>query len=177
MAFKVIASSTPMALTRLGQICLAIAGISVLAVGGALAVEHIGGIAPCPLCLDQRIVYYAAIPLALIALALVPGNIRLCRIILAILAVGFLVNAGLGIYHSGIEWGWWAGPQGCSGAATIAKTPGALLESLKNPVVIRCDEAALRVLGVSLAGYSALVSALLAAVSALGAAAGQNLAR
>lgn len=177
MQYKVIASSQRLFSTRLGQICLAIAFVSAAAVGGALAIEHIGGIPPCPLCLDQRIAYYAAIPLSVIAFALVPGNVPLARVILAVIAVGFLVNAGLGVYHSGIEWGWWAGPEGCSGGGAIATTPDALLESLKAPQVIRCDEAALRIFGLSLAGYSAMISAVLAALAGLGAAAGRTLAR
>ena len=177
MAYNVVASGTGGFTSRLGLICLAIVVLSAAALGGALAIEHIGGIAPCPLCLDQRIAYYAAVPLALLAFMLLPGNLRFCRVILALLAVGFLVNAGLGIYHSGIEWGWWPGPDTCSGVGTIATTPGALLESLKNPRVVRCDDAALRILGLSLAGYSALVSALLAALAGLSAAAGRSLTR
>lgn len=177
MAYNVVASSTGGFALRLGQICLIIAFVSAAALGGALAIEHIGGIAPCPLCLDQRIAYYAAIPLALLAFVSLRGNISLARIILALLAVGFLVNAGLGVYHSGVEWGWWAGPDTCSGMGAIATTPGALLESLKNPRVVRCDEAALRIVGLSLAGYSALISAFLAALAGTGAAAGRSLAR
>jgi disulfide bond formation protein DsbB len=177
MAYNVIASRPGGLASGLGLICLIIAVLSAVALGGALAIEHIGGVAPCPLCLDQRIAYYAAVPLALFALVMLPGNVTLCRVILALLTVGFLFNAGLGIYHSGIEWGWWPGPETCSGTGTIATTPAALLESLKNPRVVRCDEAALRILGLSLAGYSALTSALLAALAGLGAAAGRGLAR
>jgi disulfide bond formation protein DsbB len=177
MAYSVIASGSGGLTSRLGQICLLIAFVSAAAIGGALAIEHIGGIAPCPLCLDQRIAYYAAVPLALLAFVLLPGNMGPSRIILAMLAAGFLANAGLGVYHSGIEWGWWPGPDTCSGMGTIATTPGALLESLKNPRVVRCDDAALRILGLSLAGYSALTSAFLAALAAVGAMAGRSLTR
>ena len=177
MVYRVIAANRDGFASQLGRICLAIALLSAIALGGALAIEHIGGIAPCPLCLDQRIAYYAAIPLALVAVALLPGNASLSRFILALLAAGFFLNAGLGAYHSGVEWGWWPGPETCSGTGTIATTPGALLESLKNSRVVRCDEAALRILGLSLAGYSALTSAFLAALAGLGAAAGRGLAR
>lgn len=143
--------------------------LSALALAGALAIEFIGGIAPCPLCLDQRIAYYAAIPLALVAFALWPGVKPASRAVFAVLAAGFLINAGLGVYHSGIEWGWWPGPDACSGMAPLATTPGELLESLKRPRVVRCDEAALRIFGLSLAGYSALLSLLLAALALAGA--------
>jgi disulfide bond formation protein DsbB len=177
MAYKVVASTVTRLTSRLGQICLAVALVSAAALAGALAIEHIGGIAPCPLCLDQRIAYYAAVPLAFLALVMLPGNVPLCRVILALLAAGFLVNAGLGVYHSGVEWGWWPGPDTCSGSGTIATTSRALLESLQNPRVVRCDAAALRILGLSLAGYSALTSAFLAALASLGAVAGRGLAR
>ena len=150
------------------QIGVGVAVLSALGVGSALAIEHIGGIRPCPLCLDQRIAYYAAIPVAALA-ALLAGNTPFwSRLLLAAVALGFLVNAGLGVYHSGIEWGFWPGPDACSGMAPLATSPDALLESLKKPSVVRCDAAALRILGISLAGYSALLSALLAVMAAVG---------
>jgi len=158
--------SFPLTLRTLG---LAIAGLSAVGLGGALAIEHIGGIRPCPLCLDQRIAYYAAIPLALLTAYLAGAQPLWSRLILTGLALGFAINAGLGVYHAGIEWGWWPGPDACSGIAPLATTPGALLESLSQPNVVRCDAAALRILGLSLAGYSALLSAFLTALALLGA--------
>ncbi|WP_088344204.1 MULTISPECIES: disulfide bond formation protein B [Rhodomicrobium] len=170
MPFKVIASAPVRRPIGRRDLALAIALLSAAGVGGALAIEYIGGIAPCPLCLDQRIAYYAAIPLALVAFALWPGLKQASRIVFAVIAIGFLVNAGLGVYHAGIEWHWWAGPDACSGIAPLAVTPGDLLESLKRPRVVRCDEAALRIFGLSLAGYSALLSLFLAALALIGAA-------
>jgi disulfide bond formation protein DsbB len=149
-------------------IALGIAAISALSLAGALGIEHIGGIAPCPLCLEQRIAYYAAVPVALIAAWLVPRVPLAARLLLAALALGFLFNAGLGVYHSGIEWGWWPGPEECSGMAPLASTPAEMQEALKHPSVVRCDAAALRILGISLAGYSALISAILAIAAAVG---------
>lgn len=153
----------------LGAIGVAVAGLSALGVGLALAIEHIGGIPPCPLCLDQRIAYYAAIPLGFAAAYLAAARPSWSRLLLGALALAFLVNAGLGVYHSGIEWGWWPGPDACSGIAPLATTPEALLESLANPQIVRCDEAALRILGISLAGYSALLSVFLAVLASVGA--------
>jgi disulfide bond formation protein DsbB len=154
--------------TRFGlaAVSAAIALVSALSLAGALGIEHIGGIRPCPLCLDQRIAYYAAVPLALIA-AWLAGRVPLAaRVLLVVLALGFVANAGLGVYHAGIEWGWWPGPDACSGMAPLAGSPAEMLESLNQPSVVRCDAAALRILGISLAGYSALVSAALAVLAA-----------
>lgn len=147
---------------------LGIAALSALSLAGALGIEHIGGIAPCPLCLEQRIAYYAAVPVALIAAWLAPRVPLVARLLLAVLAVGFLFNAGLGVYHAGIEWGWWPGPGECSGLAPLASTPAEMQEALKHAGVVRCDEAALRIFGISLAGYSAAISAFLAIAAAIG---------
>jgi disulfide bond formation protein DsbB len=149
----------------IGALSLGIAAISALSVGGALAIEHIGGIRPCPLCLDQRIAYYAAIPAGLLAAWLAGRAPAAARLLLALLAIGFVANTALGVYHSGIEWGWWPGPDSCSGLAPIATTPEALRESMRQPSVVRCDAAALRILGISLAGYSAAISGLLAVLA------------
>jgi disulfide bond formation protein DsbB len=152
----------------LRQIGIAVAVLSALGVGSALAIEHIGGIPPCPLCLDQRIAYYAAIPLAALAVLLARSAPLWSRLLLAVVAAGFLFNAGLGVYHAGIEWGFWPGPDACSGMAPLATSADALLESLKKPSVVRCDAAALRILGISLAGYSALLSVFLAGLAMAG---------
>jgi disulfide bond formation protein DsbB len=159
------AGRLPFTLRQLG---LGVATLSAIGVGSALAIEHIGGIRPCPLCLDQRIAYYAAIPLAALAAILAGRSPLWSRLLLAAVALGFVANTGLGVYHSGIEWGFWPGPDSCSGMAPLATTPDALLESLKRPSVVRCDAAALRILGISLAGYSALLSAFLALMAGAG---------
>ena len=80
-------------------------------VGGALAFEHIGGYIPCALCLLQRDPYYYGIPVAVAALlsALFGGPAWLTRLLLAIAGIMMLVGAGMGVYHAGVEWGFWEG--------------------------------------------------------------------
>jgi len=85
-----------------------------------------------------------------------------------VLVVAFLWNAGLGVYHAGIEWKFWPGPADCSGPLNELGGKGGLLNQLQNISVVRCDEAAWRFLGLSLAGWNVLVSLLLAAVAAHG---------
>src|SRR5436190_2034974 len=79
-------------------------------------------------------------------------------------------NAGLGVYHAGVEWKLWAGPQECSGALEGLGTAGGLIDKRQSISVVRCDEAAWRFLGLSLAGYNVLISLALAAIAAWGAA-------
>jgi disulfide bond formation protein DsbB len=87
---------------------------------------------------------------------------------LAVLAVAALANAGLGTYHAGVEWGLWQGPTECTGPVVNLGSAGNLLERLETVKVIRCDEVQWRFLGLSLAGYNALISLLMAAIAAWG---------
>ncbi len=169
MAYRIVATSESWLGLNSERAGLVIAVFSAATLAGALAIEHIGGFAPCPLCLDQRIAYYAAVPLGLLAFAFASGRRWIGAVILAALAAGFLYNAGLGVYHSGVEWRWWEGPQACAGGAGgLATNPADLLASLDQAQVVRCDEAALRIFGLSLAGYSAIFSLMLAGLAAYG---------
>lgn len=150
---------------------LTIAAISAAVLAGAWFFQLVIGLPPCPLCLEQRIPYYIAIPLALVVAALAK-NISIARAGLFLLAIILAVGCGLAVYHAGVEWRWWAGPSDCSGSLP-SLSGGNILEQLNNARVVRCDEAAWRFLGISLAGYNALIAAMLT-LFALGAAAKKN---
>jgi len=157
----------------------AIAGVGAATILGAYFFQYVMGLPPCPLCLEQRIAYYVSIPLAIIiavggGLGGVDGAAtKGPRLVLAaglgIIALAMLGNAGLGTFHAGVEWKWWPGPQECSGTVTDLGAGGDLLSSLNNLTIVRCDEAAWRFLGISLAGYNAMISLGLAAIAAWGA--------
>lgn len=152
---------------------LAIAFGAAFALAAAWYFQLVVGLAPCPLCLDQRIPYYAGIPLALLAFGFATsGRIGPARALLAVLGLMMLVNVGIAVFHAGIEWHFWAGPTTCSGAPQI--TTGNLLSQLKGARVPRCDEAAWRLFGVSMAGWNALIALALAAISLLGATRSRN---
>src|ERR1051325_5534140 len=149
---------------------LTVALVGAAAIGGGGVFEFLLKYQPCPLCLEQRVPYYIGIPLALIVTlaawrgaprALVVGG-------LIILAGLMLWTCGIAVFHAGVEWKWWPGPTECSGAATLGPA-GGLMDRLKDIIVVRCAEAAWRFLGISLAGYSAVISAVLAVVALLGA--------
>ncbi len=150
-------------LTRLStrQIGFLIFALAFATIGGAWIFEAIG-YAPCPLCLKQRWAYYAAVPLAFAAAALSHSQPKLSKVIFYLLTLVFVASAVFGIFHSGVEWKWWPGPATCGGEFSGG------LPDLSKPAV-RCDEAAIRILGLSLAGWNALISAGLAVLSALGA--------
>jgi disulfide bond formation protein DsbB len=145
---------------------LAIAGVGAATILGAWFFEYGLGLAPCPLCLQQRIAYYVAVPLAVVVALAAWRNAPRALIIaaLGVIVVATLINAGLGVYHSGIEWKWWPGPQDCSGPLAPLGSRG-LLDQLQSINVVRCDEAPWRFLGLSLPGYNVLISGLMAALA------------
>jgi disulfide bond formation protein DsbB len=141
----------------------AIAAAAALTLAGAWFFELVLGLEPCPLCLDQRVPYYLAIPLGIVVGIL--RNERPARLGLVLLGVVLLVGAGYGVYHAGVEWGFWEGPAACAGGASTAPT-GNILSSLKGTQrVVSCSEAAWRFLGISLAGYNVLIAGGLAVLA------------
>ncbi len=146
-----------------------VAVVGLVTIGGFFFFQYVLGYPPCPLCLEQRLAYYAAVPLAaLLWLGAGHGAAR------KVLLLGFLViagvmlwNTGLAAYHAGIEWKFWPGPRDCSGP--INDFGSNLLQSLQRISLVRCDQAAWRFLGLSLAGWDVLVSLGLALVALWGA--------
>jgi disulfide bond formation protein DsbB len=149
---------------------LIVAAGGAAAIGGAWFFELVIKLKPCPLCLEQRIPYYIGIPLALVVALAAWRRASRMLIIGGLIALALLMlwGAGLGVYHSGVEWKWWMGPQDCSGAVDFGPA-GGLMNRLQNINITRCDEAAWRFLGISLAGYNVLISVALAAIALLGA--------
>lgn len=140
-------------------------------IGGFFFFQYVLGYPPCPLCLEQRLAYYASVPLAaLLWLGASHGAAR------KVLLLGFLViagimlwNTGLAGYHAGIEWKFWPGPRDCSGPINSFGTAKDFMKSLQHISLVRCDQAAWRFLGLSLAGWDVLVSLGLAMVALWGA--------
>lgn len=140
--------------------------VGVATIVAALGFEHLGGYLPCPLCLEQRYAYYAGVPVLFAALVVLSaGYRRSAALLFALVAVAFLANAALGVYHAGAEWHFWPGPDSCAGVQEITTSAGGLLDALPKTNVIRCDEAAWRFAGISLAGWNVVVSLAVAALS------------
>jgi disulfide bond formation protein DsbB len=138
--------------------------VAAATVGGALVFEHGFGYVPCMLCLWERWPYYIGAPLALLAVAFGTRG----RAPLALAGLLFAGGAVLSAYHAGVEWSFWPGPTSCAGADAAPTSAGGLLEQMRTTRIVPCDRAAWRLLGISLAGYSALISAALAAIAVWG---------
>ncbi len=160
-----------------------ITAASAAMLAGAWYSEVVMGLLPCKLCLEQRWPHYftVTVGLVLLALLLVRPSARpparphaRPRAVLGaapgLLALVMAVSALMGGYHAGVEWGWFAGPSDCGGAA--ASPAGSMqdfLRQLQTTRVVSCTEAAFRFLGLSLAGWNGLISLILAAYAALAA--------
>lgn len=150
-------------------IAIVVALVATATISGAWVFEWFG-YAPCELCLQQRYAYYLGAPLSAIAAgAFAAKSPRPGAIIIALAAGIFLANAIFGGWHAGVEWGFWAGPTGCSGGFTKALDASDFMRQLETTRLVRCDEVAIRIFGLSLAGWNAVISFALFVLASLGA--------
>jgi disulfide bond formation protein DsbB len=148
---------------------LVVAAVGIATILGAYVFQYGFGVAPCPLCLDQRKVYYVAIPLAVVV-ALIARTAAPRPLVvggLALVLVAMLIGTGIAIYHSGVEWKFWPGPQDCSGPIDSFGNAGSLLDQMTKSSVVRCDQPQ-RFLGVSLANCNVVISLALVVVTVWG---------
>jgi disulfide bond formation protein DsbB len=145
--------------------------VGLATIGGFFFFQYVLGYPPCPLCLDQRMAFYVGVPLAaLLWLGAGHGAARKVLILgFVVIALVMLWNTGLSAFHAGVEWKFWPGPTDCSGPINKIGSVGNMLQQLQDIRIVRCDEAAWRLFGVSLAGYDVLVSLFLAVVAGWGA--------
>jgi disulfide bond formation protein DsbB len=124
--------------------------------GGALGSQYLGGLHPCEMCYWQRWPHAAAILLAAGAFAL-PARSRLLT---ALAALAIAVSGAIGVFHAGVELGWWEGLTRCTVGGALS------LDELMNVPLVRCDQVQWSWLGVSMAGWNAILSLGSAAVIA-----------
>lgn len=138
-----------------------------ITVGTALGFQHIGGYIPCKLCYAQRTPYYVGAPLMLLAAlsAWLRWPPLLTRALLWVGAAIMAYSIYLGVKHAGVEWNWWAGPNDCGAVAPVDTGGKGVLDALNTVIPPSCDTASLRVLGLSFAGWNAVVSFVLMLVA------------
>ena len=144
----------------------------IVVIAAVLGFQYLGGYIPCKLCLEERVPYYIAMPVALVAIISAwrgwPPVVT--RGALAITGLLLLWTMALGIYHSGVEWHWWAGPSDCTAVSGgISTNVNDLLGDLTAKHPPSCDQAAGRFLGISFAGWNVVASLVLAAIAFRGA--------
>ncbi|MET4100617.1 disulfide bond formation protein DsbB [Roseovarius sp. MBR-78] len=132
-------------------IVIAAAGSAALLLG-AFAFQHLGGMAPCKLCLWQRWPHGVAIGAGVLALIAWPALMALLG------AAAALVTAGIGGYHTGVERGWWQGPSDCTGGPIGGMSAEDLLDQIMAAPLVRCDEVPWEMWGLSMASWNMLAS-------------------
>jgi disulfide bond formation protein DsbB len=147
---------------------LAITSIAFVTIAGAWIFEALGYL-PCELCLKQRWAYYVGVPLAAVTTLVAARSEKLAHPLLWLLALLFFGSMIFGIYHSGVEWGFWPGPTTCTGSATSVGDMNDFMKQLQTAQVVQCDKVAIRILGLSLAGWNAVISAAMSALAVIGA--------
>lgn len=146
----------PQAWGRSGWVLLAAAGSAAL-LAGALLFQALG-FAPCPLCLWQRWPHVAAIGIGVLAL-FVPARVLLW------LGAAFAASSGaIGAYHTGVERHWWEGPSSCTSSGVTGVSADDLLNQIMAAPLVRCDEVAWQMLGLSMASWNVVASFALAGV-------------
>ncbi len=143
-----------------------IAGLVALAlILGALGFQYLGNLPPCEMCHWQRWPHIAAAIVGIVGGGLIASgrlDSRLGVTIAALTVVLVAISGAIGAYQAGVEWQWWSGPAACTGPAI--HLTGTL--DINQPVV-RCDVAAFRLFGISLAGYNAAISLATALIGAV----------
>ncbi|WP_172332190.1 disulfide bond formation protein B [Mangrovicoccus sp. HB161399] len=146
--------------TKLSRLAALTAGAGSLALLlGAFAFQYVGGLSPCPMCLWQRWPHALG---ALLAVAVAATGIARLPAILG--AAAMAVSTGLGVFHSGVERGWWEGPNTCTSGPIGGLTPDQLMDQIMAAPLVRCDEIAWEMFGLTMPNYNALISLALMAL-------------
>jgi disulfide bond formation protein DsbB len=145
---------------------LAVLGSGAL-LGGALYFQYVMGLAPCEMCHWQRWPHIAAIVAGLLAVASFAWP-RLALVFALTAITALVITSAIGVFHVGVEYRWWEGPQTCSGNIPRGLSPEQLKKYLFGAKMVRCDETVWSMWGLSMAAWNALLSAVLAFVLASG---------
>lgn len=134
------------------------AGGSVAMLLGALFFQYVMGLAPCKLCIWQRWPHVAAVAIGVAAYAL--G----ARALAWIGAAAATLTGAFGIYHTGVEQKWWDGPSTCTSSSPAGLSADDFFDKVMNAPLIRCDEIAWSMLGLSMPSWNAIISFALALI-------------
>lgn len=145
---------------------LAVLGSGAL-LGGAYYFQYVVGLAPCEMCYWQRWPHMAVVAAGLLAAAAF-ARPRLALVLVLTAITALLVTAALGAFHVGVEYGWWKGPQACSANVPRGLSAEQLKRHLFGAPLVRCDQTAWSMWGISMAGWNALLSLALAFVLSSG---------
>ncbi|MBO9435979.1 disulfide bond formation protein B [Ruegeria sp. R13_0] len=143
-------------MTKRSTYVILAAGGSAALLLGAWGFQHIGGLAPCKMCIWQRYPHVVAVVIG--ALALMLPKLNPLPLIGALAAI---ITAGIGFFHAGVEQGWWEGPSTCTSGDIGGLSAEELMNQIMAAPLVRCDEIPWEMFGLSMAGWNAAISAVL----------------
>ena len=138
--------SAPVSGSALARLIAFIVPIALL--GGALGSQYVGRLHPCEMCYWQRWPHGAAILLAAAAFV-IPAK---SRTLTTLAALAIAISGAIGVYHAGVEIGWWEGVTTCTAGGALS------LDQLMKVPLVRCDQIQWSLFGISMAGWNAIIS-------------------
>ncbi len=126
-------------------------GVPAALLTGAYLSQYVGGLHPCEMCYWQRWPHFAAVALAALAFLFAAPS-RNARLLTALAAIAIAVSGAIGVFHAGVEYGWWEGLTRCAGSGPMT------LDEIMNVPLVRCDDVQFSFVGVSMAGWNAIIS-------------------
>jgi disulfide bond formation protein DsbB len=147
-------SSRPWSPAAIGRLVALLLPVALL--GGALGSQYLGGLHPCELCYWQRWPHAAAILLAALSFT-APAVSPRSRTLVLLAALAIAISGAIGVYHAGVEAKIFTGFTQCTAMAKASSTEE-LLRQITQAPLIRCDEVQFRFLGISMAGWNAILS-------------------
>jgi disulfide bond formation protein DsbB len=124
---------------------------------GAYASQYLGGLHPCELCWYQRYAHFAALPFAALAFT-APAASGQSRLLVVLAALAIALSGAIGVYHAGVEAKIFEGLTQCTATVHRGLSNAELLQQITHAPLVRCDEVQFRFLGISMAGWNAILS-------------------
>ena len=131
--------------------------LPVALLSGAVGSQYIGGLHPCEMCYWQRWPHSVAIALALLAFT-APAGSRNARVLTLLAALAIAISGAIGVYHAGVEAKIFEGFTQCTANVKTGLSNAQLLQQITHAPIVRCDEVQFRFLGISMAGWNAILS-------------------
>ena len=133
--------------------------------GGAYGFQYVWGhLWPCEMCWWQRYAHFAALPFGLATVLAGPRLRDGGRILVWLAALAIFVSGAIGFYHAGVELKIFPGFTQCTAALTGSAAD--MLKAVFDRPMVRCDDVQWSWLGISMAGWNAIIS-ILSAVTIL----------
>jgi disulfide bond formation protein DsbB len=132
---------------------------------GAFGSQYLGGLNPCEMCWWQRYPHMAAVVIAALAFT-APANAPRTRALTLLAAAAIAISGAIGVYHAGVELKIFQGFTTCTATVKEGASTEELLRQIVAAPLIRCDQVQWSFLGISMAGWNAILSLVGAAVIA-----------